>query len=117
MNCLHSFRIENKLKSPLREKCPNTEFFWSVFLRTWTEYGDLPRKSLYSVQMPESTDQKSSAFGHFLRSAHEKVCKNKDFCGILMPSENDNMLEFNQYMKSAQMPYIIYADIGSLIKK
>ena len=32
-----------------------------------------------------------------LRS-HEKVCKNKDFRGIVMPSEKDNVLEFNQYM-------------------
>ena len=67
MNCLHSFRAENKLKS------------------------------------------------------QEKVCKNKDFCGILISSEKDNILElnryFNQYMKSDKMPYIIYADIESLIKK
>ena len=63
MNCLHSFRTENKLKS------------------------------------------------------HEKVCKNKDFCGIVMPSEKDNILEFYQYMKSDKMPYSIYADIESLFKK
>ena len=62
LNCLHSFRTENKLRS------------------------------------------------------HEKVCKNKDFCGIVMPSEKDKILEFNQYMKSDKMPYIIYADIGSLIR-
>ena len=48
---------------------------------------------------------------------HEKVCKNKDFCGVVMPSENDNILEFHQYIKSDKMPYIIYADIESLIKK
>ena len=33
-----------------------------------------------------------------------------------MPSEKDNILEFNQYMKSDKMAYI-YADIESLIKK
>ena len=49
--------------------------------------------------------------------SHEKVCKNKDFCGIVTPSEKDNILEFNQYMKSDKMPYIFYADIESLIKK
>ena len=63
LNCLHSFRKENKLRS------------------------------------------------------YEKVCKNKDFCGIVMPSERDNILEFNQNMKSAKMRYIIYADIESLIRK
>ena len=63
LNCLHSFRTENKLKP------------------------------------------------------HEKVCKNKGFCGIVMPSEMDKILEFNQYMKSDTMPYIIDADIESLIRK
>ena len=37
----------------------------------------------------------------------EKVCKNKYFCGIVPPSEKDNILEFNQYMKSDKMPYIM----------
>ena len=43
--------------------------------------------------------------------SNEKVCKNKDFCGIVMSSEKDKILEFKQYMKSDKMPYIIYADI------
>ena len=34
-----------------------------------------------------------------------------------MPSEKDSILEFNQYMKSDKMPYIIYAYVESLIKK
>ena len=63
LNCLHSFRTENKLES----------------------YG--------------------------------KVCKNKDVCGIVMPSQKNKVLEFNQYMKSDKMPYIIYAHIESLILK
>ena len=33
-----------------------------------------------------------------------------------MPSENDSILEFNQYMKLDKMPYIIYVDMESLIK-
>ena len=63
LNCLHSFKTENKLKS------------------------------------------------------HEKVCKNKDFCGIVMPSEDDKLLEFNQYMKLGKMPYFIYGDTESLFKR
>ena len=62
LNCLYSFRTENKLKS------------------------------------------------------HEKIFKNKNFCGIVMPSEKDNILEFNQYMKSDKMPYIIFADIEYLTR-
>ena len=34
-----------------------------------------------------------------------------------MPLEKGNILEFNQYMKSDKISYIIYADIESLIKK
>ena len=34
-----------------------------------------------------------------------------------MPSQNNKVLEFNQYMKSDKMPYIIYAHIESLILK
>ena len=49
--------------------------------------------------------------------AHEKVCKNKEFCEIVMSSEKDKILEFNQYVKSDKMPHIIYADIESLIRK
>ena len=41
----------------------------------------------------------------------------KDFFGIVMPSEKDNILEFNQYMKSDKTRYIIYADTESLIRK
>ena len=47
--------------------------------------------------------------------SHKNVCKNKDFCRVVILSEKDNILEFNQYMKSDKMPYIIYADIESLI--
>ena len=36
---------------------------------------------------------------------------------IVLPSEKDNILEFNQYMKSDKMPELTYADITFLIKK
>ena len=47
---------------------------------------------------------------------HEKACKRKDFCGIVIPLEKGNILEFNQYMKSDNMSYIIYAATKMLIK-
>ena len=43
-------------------------FFYSVFSRIWTEYGEVLRISPYSVRMRENTDQKNSVFGHFSRS-------------------------------------------------
>ena len=42
--------------------------------------------------------------------SYKKVCKNKGFCKIVMPSEKNNM-------KSDKMSYIIYAEIKFLIKK
>ena len=39
------------------------------------------------------------------------------FCGIVVPSQNNNILLFNQYMKLHKMPYINHADVSLLIKK
>ena len=47
-------------------------FFWPVFSRIRTEYGGLQKKSPYSVQMRENTDQKSSEYGHFSPSSYDK---------------------------------------------
>ena len=41
----------------------------------------------------------------------------KDFCGVVMPSEDTKIFEFNQCRKSDKTPSIIYADLESLIKK
>ena len=35
-----------KLRHALRENCLNTHFFWSVFSRIWTEYGDLLKQKV-----------------------------------------------------------------------
>ena len=36
--------------------------------------------------------KKKDALSRSKKISHEKVCKNKDFCGIVMPSEKDNIL-------------------------
>ena len=46
---------------------------------------------------------------------HEKVFKNKGFCGIALSTQKNNILKFNQYMKSDKKPCIIYVDLESLI--
>ena len=48
---------------------------------------------------------------------HKGVCENKDFCNLMMPSEDTQILEFNQYQKSDKAPFIIYADLEYIIKK
>ena len=45
----------------------------------------------------------------------EKKCKNKGLWGTIMPSEKNNILEFNQYIKLDKTPYTIYADMESFI--
>ena len=49
----------------------------------------------------------------------EKVCKKKDYFwnGNCFANSRNKILEFNQYIKSDKIPYIIYADIESLVKK
>ena len=49
--------------------------------------------------------------------SHKKVCENKDFCNVVMPSEETEILEFNQCQKSDKIPFIIYADLGYIIEK
>ena len=49
--------------------------------------------------------------------SHQKVCENKYFCALVMLSEDNEILKFNQYKKSAKMPSIINAGLESLIKK
>ena len=49
--------------------------------------------------------------------SHKRVCENKDFCNIIMPSEDTKILQFNQYQKSNKVPFIIYADLEYIIEK
>ena len=45
------------------------------------------------------------------------MLKQRFLCGLIMLSQKDNILQFNQNMKSDKMPYIIYSDLESLIEK
>ena len=51
------------------------------------------------------------------RDSHEKVCKNKDSCIIIMPSKDTKILEFNQNQKSDKVLSIICADLECLKEK
>ena len=48
----------------LRKNCLYSEFFWPVFIRIRTEYGEILRISPYSVPMRENVDQENSEYGH-----------------------------------------------------
>ena len=49
--------------------------------------------------------------------SHKRVCENKDFCNVVMSSEGTKILQFSQYKKSDKVPFIIYADLGSIIQR
>ena len=66
---------------PQRAKCLYLDFFWSVFFRGQTEYGEIQGISPYPVQTKENTDQKISEYGHFSRS--------------ILPSVKENISELN----------------------
>ena len=52
----------------LREKCSDSEFYWSVFSLIRAEYGEFLRISQYTVWMRKSKDQKNSEYEHLSRS-------------------------------------------------
>ena len=57
----------------LREKCPYSELFWSIFSLIRTEYGEIRSISPYSVRIRENTDQNKSEYRYFLRKGtHQK---------------------------------------------
>ena len=52
----------------LLEKCPYSEFFWSVLSCIRSEYGEIWSIFPFSTRMGGDMDQKNSEYGHFLRS-------------------------------------------------
>ena len=48
---------------------------------------------------------------------HKKVCENKDFCNVIMRSEDTYILEFNQYRKAEKVTFIIQAVFECMIGK
>ena len=49
--------------------------------------------------------------------SHEKVCEKKDFCNVIMPSEDTKISESNQYQKTDKALFIIYADLECITEK
>ena len=47
--------------------------------------------------------------------SHKKAFENQDFCNVIVPSEDNKILEFDQYQKFDKAPFIIYADLECII--
>ena len=48
---------------------------------------------------------------------HKEVCENHDYCYVEIPEKDNNILEYNQGERSMKVPFIIYADLESLLDK
>ena len=48
---------------------------------------------------------------------HKKVCENHDYCNIEIPSNDNNLINYNKGEKSLKLPFIIYADLECLLEK
>ena len=49
--------------------------------------------------------------------SYKKVCENHDYCFVEMPNEDNKILKYNHGEKSMRAPFIIYADLESLLEK
>ena len=45
------------------------------------------------------------------------ACKNHDYCYVEMPKEDNKILKYNHGQNSMKVPFIIYADLVSLLEK
>ena len=81
------YEIENK-KKPLRIK--NKTINMKTFFQSYTTANKLKK--------------------------HKKVCENHDHCYVEMPEEHNKILKYNQGEKSMKVPFIIYADLESLLE-
>ena len=48
---------------------------------------------------------------------HENVCKDHDYFCVEMPKKDNKILKYNHGEKSMKVPFIIYADLESLLEK
>ena len=51
------------------------------------------------------------------RKKHCNVCKNQDYCYVQMPKEDTKILKYNHDEKSVKVPFVIYADLESLLEQ
>ena len=49
--------------------------------------------------------------------AHKKICENRDYCHVEMPTKNNNIIKYNNGEKSMKLPFVIYADLECLLEK
>ena len=49
--------------------------------------------------------------------AHKKICENRDYCRVEMPTKENNTIKYNHGEKSIKLPFVVYTDLESLLEK
>ena len=49
--------------------------------------------------------------------AHKKICENRDYCRAEIPTKDNNTIKYNHGEKSIKLPFVVYADLESLLEK
>ena len=49
--------------------------------------------------------------------AHKKICENRDYCHVEIPTKDNNTIKYNQGEISTKLPFVIYADLECLLEK
>ena len=49
--------------------------------------------------------------------AHKKICENRNYCRVEMPTKDNNTIKYNHGEKSIKLPFVVYADLQCLLEK
>ena len=49
--------------------------------------------------------------------AHKKICENRDYCHVEMPTKDNNTIKYNQGEKSIKLRFVVYANLEYLLEK
>ena len=49
--------------------------------------------------------------------AHKKICENRGYCRVEMPTKDNNTIKHNHGEKSIKLPFVVYADLECLLEK
>ena len=49
--------------------------------------------------------------------AHKQICENHDYFHVEMPTEDNNIIKYNQREKSIKLTFVVYANLECLLEK
>ena len=47
----------------------------------------------------------------------KKICENRDYCRVEMPTKDNNKIKYNHGEKFIKLPFVVYADLECLLEK